>query len=140
MPGRCAATDGKLLESAPLTEPGGRLVSRFIDELKRTHRCGELRTVDIGKEVILFGWVAHRRDFGGCVFIDLRDRDGITQVVFDAGYEAKVVARTPALAGFSEPYSTPEQLTASLKLAETVRREWVIGIRGVVVHRGDQNI
>ncbi|WP_438025471.1 aspartate--tRNA ligase [Sorangium sp. So ce233] len=115
-------------------------MSRFIDELKRTHRCGDLRTADIGKEVILFGWVAHRRDFGGCVFIDLRDREGITQVVFDAGYDAGSVKRAPALEGSGEPYSTPEQLAASLKLAETVRREWVIGIRGVVVHRGEQNV
>ncbi|WP_437576679.1 aspartate--tRNA ligase [Sorangium sp. So ce887] len=115
-------------------------MSRFIDELKRTHRCGDLRTADIGKEVILFGWVAHRRDFGGCVFIDLRDREGITQVVFDAGYDAGSVKRAPALEGSGEPYSTPEQLTASLKLAETVRREWVIGVRGVVVHRGEQNV
>ncbi|WP_437646487.1 aspartate--tRNA ligase [Sorangium sp. So ce362] len=115
-------------------------MSRFIDELKRTHRCGDLRTADIGKEVILFGWVAHRRDFGGCVFIDLRDREGITQVVFDAGYDAGSVKRAPALEGSGEPYSTPEQLAASLKLAETVRREWVIGVRGVVVHRGEQNV
>ncbi|WP_437957363.1 aspartate--tRNA ligase [Sorangium sp. So ce119] len=115
-------------------------MSRFIDELKRTHRCGDLRTADIGKEVILFGWVAHRRDFGGCVFIDLRDREGITQVVFDAGYDAGSVKRAPALEGSGEPYSTPDQLAASLKLAETVRREWVIGIRGVVVHRGEQNV
>ncbi|WP_437688579.1 aspartate--tRNA ligase [Sorangium sp. So ce176] len=115
-------------------------MSRFIDELKRTHRCGDLRTADIGKEVILFGWVAHRRDFGGCVFIDLRDREGITQVVFDAGYDAGSVKRAPALERSGEPYSTPDQLAASLKLAETVRREWVIGIRGVVVHRGEQNV
>jgi aspartyl-tRNA synthetase len=115
-------------------------VSRFIDELKRTHRCGELRASDIGKEVILFGWVAHRRDFGGCVFIDLRDREGITQVVFDAAYTPSNVIRTPALADRGEDFMTPELTGAAHRLAETVRREWVIGVRGVVVHRGETNI
>jgi len=115
-------------------------VSRFIDELKRTHRCGDLRASDIGKEVVLFGWVAHRRDFGGCVFIDLRDREGITQVVFDVGYEAKSVVRMPDLEQRGEPFATPELAAAAHKLAETVRREWVIGVRGVVVHRGESNI
>jgi aspartyl-tRNA synthetase len=115
-------------------------VSRFIDELKRTHRCGELRASDIGKEVILFGWIAHRRDFGGCVFIDLRDREGITQVVFDLAYKAKSVTRLPELEAKGELFSTDEGAAAAHKLAETVRREWVIGVRGVVVHRGENNI
>jgi aspartyl-tRNA synthetase len=115
-------------------------VSRFIDELKRTHRCGALRASDIGKEVVLFGWIAHRRDFGGCVFIDLRDREGITQVVFDATYVAGEVARLPALAERGEPFATPELLAGAHRLAETVRREWVIGVRGVVVHRGAGNV
>jgi aspartyl-tRNA synthetase len=113
-------------------------VSRFIDELKRTHRAGELRASDIGKEVVLFGWVAHRRDFGGCVFIDLRDREGITQVVFDLAYTPKDVKRLPGLE--NEAFSTTEGAAAAHKLAETVRREWVIGVRGVVVHRGESNI
>ena len=58
-------------------------MARFIDELKRSHTCGALRAKDIGTEVVLFGWVQYYRDFGGLRFIDVRDRDGITQVVFD---------------------------------------------------------
>jgi aspartyl-tRNA synthetase len=94
-------------------------VARFIDELKRTHRCGELRAADEGKEVVLFGWVSSYRDHGGCVFVDLRDREGITQLVFD-----------PDLSGHGE---LPKQAYA---LAQTLRSEWVIGLRGVVVGRG----
>ena len=109
-------------------------MSRFIDELKRTHRCGDLRASDIGKEVVLFGWVASRRDHGGCVFIDLRDREGIAQLVFDPAYAQPDVwasrGRAPA----------PELDTALVQqahdLAEQVRGEWVIGIRGIVVSRG----
>src|ERR1019366_2285078 len=94
-------------------------MARFIDELKRTHHSGELRASDEGKAVVLFGWVASYRDHGGCVFVDLRDREGITQLVFD-----------PELSGHAD---LPKQ---SYALAQTLRSEWVIGIRGVVVSRG----
>lgn len=90
-------------------------MARFIDELKRTHDCGALRAADVDREVVLFGWVANRRDHGSLIFIDLRDRAGITQIVFD-----------PTLA--------PE----AHALAETVRGEWVLGIRGKVRDRGEQ--
>jgi len=94
-------------------------VARFIDELKRSHHCGALRASDAGAEVILFGWVASYRDHGGCVFVDLRDRDGITQLVFD-----------PDRKGHGE---LPKQ---AYDLAQSLRSEWVIGIRGEVVSRG----
>ncbi|MBX3198796.1 MAG: aspartate--tRNA ligase, partial [Labilithrix sp.] len=94
-------------------------MARFIDELKRTHRCGDLRASDEGKEVVLFGWVSSYRDHGGCVFVDLRDRDGITQLVFD-----------PDLSGHGD---LPKQ---SYTQAQALRSEWVIGVRGVVKSRG----
>ncbi len=90
-------------------------VSRFIDELKRTHHNDQLRVGDIGQQVVLFGWVDKRRDHGNLIFIDLRDREGITQVVFD-----------------------PEHDAVSHQCGETLRSEWVIGIRGTVRSRGEQ--
>jgi len=85
----------------------------FITQVKRTHSCGELTAKDVGKEVVLFGWVQNRRDHGGAVFIDLRDRQGLTQVVF-------------------EPDIDPE----AHALAGTLRLEWCIGVQGKVVSRG----
>jgi len=90
-------------------------VARFIDEIKRTHSCGELREDHIDAEVVLFGWVRARRNLGGFLFVDLRDREGVTQVVFDPAQDAELFA-----------------------LGETVRPEWVIGVRGRVRDRGDQ--
>jgi len=55
----------------------------FLGDLQRTHRCGELRASDAGKTVTVMGWVNKRRDFGDLVFIDLRDRSGLVQIVFD---------------------------------------------------------
>jgi aspartyl-tRNA synthetase len=60
----------------------------FLGELKRTHTCGELRAADAGKQAILMGWVHRRRDLGGVLFIHLRDRDGVTQLVFQGENEA----------------------------------------------------
>ncbi|MDP9034104.1 MAG: aspartate--tRNA ligase [Myxococcota bacterium] len=96
-------------------------MARFIDELKRTHHAGELRASDEGKTVVLFGWVASYRDHGGCVFIDLRDREGITQLVFD-----------PDLAGHRDLPRTAHES------ARALRTEWVVGVRGVVKSR-EQN-
>jgi len=94
-------------------------MARFIDELKRTHHSGELRASDEGKAVVLFGWVASYRDHGGCVFIDLRDREGITQLVFD-----------PEFAGHGDEPRTAHDG------ARALRNEWVVGVRGVVKSRG----
>ncbi len=80
--------------------------------LKRTHDCGSLRASDAGKEVVLAGWVETRRDHGGLIFIDLRDRAGITQIAFSA--------------------DTDE---AALSIADKVRSEYVIAARGKVFLR-----
>ncbi len=97
-------------------------MARFIDELKRTHHCAELRQADEGKVVVLFGWVASYRDHGGCVFVDLRDREGITQLVFD-----------PDFTGLPGHEDQPRLAHAA---ASALRTEWVIGVRGVVKSRG----
>jgi len=92
-------------------------VARFIDELKRTHSCGELREENIDQEIVLFGWVQNRRDHGGCIFIDLRDRDGLTQVIFD-------------------PETTDKE---AFETADRARSEWVLGVRGKVRDRGTKD-
>ncbi len=84
----------------------------FLVDLKRTHDCNALRATDLGREVVLMGWVANRRDHGGRIFIDLRDRNGLTQVVFGPD----VAAEAHALAG-------------------ELRSEFCIGVAGRVVSR-----
>ncbi len=69
----------------------------FLGELRRTHTCGELRATDAGQTRLLMGWVHRRRDLGGVVFIHLRDREGVTQLVFHADADAEVHAKAEML-------------------------------------------
>ena len=69
----------------------------FLGNLKRTHMCGELRASDAGSKVVLMGWVNRRRDLGNLIFLDLRDRSGVTQVVITADAGAEVHDRATAV-------------------------------------------
>ncbi|MCG6973279.1 MAG: aspartate--tRNA ligase [Desulfobacterales bacterium] len=87
-------------------------MSDKLGDMRRTHTCCELGANDAGAEVVLMGWVQRRRDHGGVIFVDLRDRDGITQVVFN-----------------------PEVSSMVHEKAHVLRSEYVIGIRGKVEKR-----
>jgi aspartyl-tRNA synthetase len=87
-------------------------VDAFLPEHKRTLYCGQVRPEHIGREVVLCGWIHRRRDHGGLVFVDLRDREGVVQVVFN-------------------PKVSPE---AHAK-ADALRAEYVISVRGTVGRR-----
>ncbi len=83
---------------------------------KRTHMCGDLRISDVDKEVVLNGWVAKARSLGGLVFVDLRDKSGITQITFNEDAPADV-----------------------LEKAKSLRSEFCIGVKGVVKERSSKN-
>jgi aspartyl-tRNA synthetase len=83
-----------------------------MEGLRRTHSCGSLRAADVGQEVVLMGWVQRARDHGGLIFVDLRDREGMTQLVFN-------------------PEVQPDTHTK----AGVLRDEWVVAVRGVVQPR-----
>ena len=89
-----------------------------LGDWKRTHDCGSLRPDNLGREAVLMGWVNSRRDLGNLIFIDLRDREGITQIVFD-----------PQVDGNSH------------KRAHILRNEWVLAVKGMVSRRleGQEN-
>ena len=89
----------------------------FLGNWKRTHYCGDLRASDIGSEVILMGWALRRRDHGGLIFIDLRDREGIAQIVFD-----------------------PEVNSSGHAVAESVRSEFVLAVKGKVIPRPEGTV
>jgi len=82
--------------------------------MRRTHTCCELNASDIGRQVALMGWVQRRRDHGGVIFVDLRDREGMTQVVFNPAVDPAVHAK-----------------------AHAIRNEYVIGVTGRVDPRPD---
>jgi aspartyl-tRNA synthetase len=69
----------------------------FLGDLRRTHMCGELRAHNAGEQVVLMGWINRRRDLGNVIFIDLRDRTGISQLVFDKGESAAVHEKASSL-------------------------------------------
>ena len=83
-----------------------------LGDMRRTHHCWELGADDVDKEVILMGWVHRRRDHGGVIFVDLRDREGITQVVFNPLVDKKIHAK-----------------------AHAIRNEYVLAVRGKVENR-----
>jgi len=89
----------------------------FLGDLRRTHMCGELRLSDAGKKVVLMGWVNRRRDLGQIIFVDLRDRSGVTQVVFNHELNASVHHK-----------------------AEALRNEFVIAATGTVKRRDPDTI
>src|SRR5213079_2454367 len=80
----------------------------------RSYFCGEVPETAVGEKVVLKGWVQTRRDLGGLIFIDLRDRSGIVQVVFN-----------------------PETSLEALQLAEKIRSEYVLSVEGQVVARAE---
>src|SRR5580704_5849974 len=89
----------------------------FLGELRRTHNCGELRASDAGKRAIVMGWVHKRRDHGGVLFVNLRDREGVTQIVFRADGDPAV-------------HNKADQLSS----------EYVIAVEGQVVLRTKETI
>ena len=89
----------------------------FLGDLKRTHMCGALRSSDAGKKAVLMGWVNRRRDLGSIIFIDLRDRTGVTQVVVNR-----------------------ELNSAAHDKAELLRNEYVIAVTGTVKQRNPETV
>src|SRR3954469_3328541 len=108
----------------------------FLGDLLRTHSCGELRPNDAGATVVLMGWVHRRRDLGGVIFIHLRDRDGITQLVFDESENKEAHARAQELssefvvaASGRVKLRTPETINPNIASGEVevaVEKLWIL--------------
>ncbi|HSU30540.1 MAG TPA: aspartate--tRNA ligase [Bryobacteraceae bacterium] len=104
----------------------------FLGDLRRTNSCGDLRPSDAGKAVVLMGWVHRRRDLGGVIFIHLRDRDGITQLVFDESKNAAAHRRAQEL---SSEYVIAVEGTVTLRAPETVNPNIATGEVEVAVDK-----
>ncbi|HWR53348.1 MAG TPA: aspartate--tRNA ligase [Bryobacteraceae bacterium] len=89
----------------------------FLGDLRRTHTCGELRASDAGSRALIMGWVHRRRDLGGVIFIHVRDRDGVTQVVIHEDLDADVHGK-----------------------AELIRSEYVVAVEGRVERRTPETV
>ncbi len=96
----------------------------FLGDLRRTHMCGALRATDAGKKAVLMGWVNKRRDLGSLIFVDLRDRTGITQVVINAERDAAIHEKTEAL---RNEYVIAVTGTVKLRDASTVNKNIATG-------------
>jgi len=88
-----------------------------MESVHKTHHCGELRKEHVGQEVVLNGWVHKQRDFGGLIFLDLRDRSGLVQVVCN-----------------------PETSPAAVEIAQKARSEYVLAVRGKVISRSPETV
>jgi len=84
----------------------------FLGDWKRSHYCGDISSADVGAEVVLMGWAHRRRDHGGLIFVDLRDREGLAQIVFDPATSVETHAK-----------------------AEAIRSEFVVAVKGKVIPR-----
>src|ERR1035438_606331 len=104
----------------------------FVGDLRRTHTCGELRAADTGKRALLMGWVHRRRDLGGVIFIHLRDRDGVTQLIFHEDAEAEVHRKAEALGA---EYVIAVEGTVARRVAETVNATLPTGEVELVVEK-----
>jgi aspartyl-tRNA synthetase len=89
----------------------------LLGDLKRTGYCGDLNKKDVNRDVVLLGWVQRRRDLGGLIFVELRDRQGIVQVVFN-----------------------PEVSLGAHEKAQSLRSEYVVGVKGTVVKRPEGTV
>ncbi len=89
----------------------------FLGNWKRSHYCGGISAADVGSEVVLMGWAHRRRDHGGLIFVDLRDREGLGQVVFDPAVSVETHAK-----------------------AEAIRSEYVVAVKGKVIRRPEGTV